>query len=167
MSSLHIINIEKSIKDLLSERYRTFIVHDRPLTGKSRFAKQLAKRAEGKYLDLLKRFKKDEELKKNIDTFGINELENLLTEESKGENLLILDNVEFLLNTWDDDEYDSFFHLITKNWDSFKKSYSAVLGVFLITNRKINDLKLYTSKKETRIFHLTRLESFEGESAYE
>lgn len=162
MSSYNLMNLKEFINSLSGERHRTFIVHNGPATGKSKYARLFAEKSKGKYLDLLERFGKDAELKNRIDIFDIRDIENLLIEEAKDTNLLILDNVEFLLNTWHDNGHDLLFHLLAKSWDSFKASYRAVLGVFLITNRKILDLELKTSKGETRVFHLGRLESLEG-----
>lgn len=162
MSSYNLVNLKKFVNSLSGERHRTFIVHNGPATGKSKYARLFAEKVKGKYLDLLERFGKDAELKKKVDVFDFRDLENLLVEEAKDTNLLILDNVEFLLNTWDEDGYDLLFHLLAKNWNSFQSSYKAALGVFLITNRKILDLELNTSKGETRVFHLGRLESLKG-----
>ena len=167
VSSLNLVNLKEFMNSLSGERHRTFIVHNGPVTGKSKYARLFAEKSKGKYLDLLERFGKDAGLKKRIDVFDIRDLENLLVEEAKGTNTLILDNVEFLLNTWDDSGYDLLFHFLAKNWDSFKASYKAVLGVFLITNQKILDLELKTSKGETRVFHLGKLESLEGGPEYE
>ena len=167
MSSYNLVNLKEFIKSLSGERHRTFIVHNGPATGKSKYARLFTEKVKGKYLNLLERFGKDEGRKNRIDVFDIRDLENLLVEEAKDTNLLILDNVEFLLNTWDDSGYDLLFHLLAKNWDSFKPSYRAVLGVFLITNREILDLELNTSKGETKVFHLGRLESLEGGTEHE
>ena len=167
MSSFNLVNLKEFMNSLSGERHRTFIVHNGPATGKSKYARLFAENSKGKYFDLLERFGKDTELKNRIDVFDIRDLENLLVEEAKDTNLLILDNVEFLLNTWDDSGYDLLFHLLAKNWDSFKPSYRAVLGVFLITNRNILDLELNTSKGETKVFHLGRLESLEGGPEHE
>lgn len=167
MSSINLVNLKEFTNSLSAERHRTFVVHNGPTTGKSKYARLFAEKSKGKYLDLLERFGKDTELKNRIDVFDIPDLENLLIKEAKDTNLLILDNVEFLLNTWDEDGYDLLFHLLAKNWDSFKASYRAVLGVFLITNRKILDLELITSKGGTRVFHLSRLESLEGGPEHE
>ncbi|MBA7470348.1 hypothetical protein ES707_05632 [subsurface metagenome] len=167
MSSYNLVNLKKFINGLSGERHKTFIVYSDPASGKSKYARQFAKKAGSKYLDLLERFGKDERLKGRIDVFDIRNLENSLIEEAKGINLLIVDNIEFLLNTWDEDGYNLFFHLLRQNWDSFKPSYQATLGVFLTTNRKIMDLELNTSKGETRVFPLNRLESLEGGPEYE
>lgn len=162
MSSYNLVNLKEFINNLSGERHKTFIVHSDPESGKPKYARLFAEKSKGKYLDLLERFGKDVELKNKIDVFDIRNLENLLVSEAEDTNLLILDNVEFLLNTWGGDGYDLLFHLLDKNWDSFKSSYRAVLGVFLINNQKVLDLELKTSKGETRVFHLGRLESLEG-----
>lgn len=167
MSSYNLVNLKKFIKRLSGERYKTFIVYSGPVTGKSRYARQFAKDTGCKYLDLLKKFGEDERLKSRIDIFDIRELEKLLIKEARGANLLILDNSEFLLNTWNEDSYDLLFHLLRQNWDSFKTSYQATLGVFLTSNRKILDIELITSKRDTRVFHLNKLESLEGGPEHE
>ena len=162
MAPYNLINLKEFIQALSGERHRTFIVRSDPASGKSMYAKQFAKDVGGKYLDLFKRFGKDERLKSQIDIFGIRDLEALLIEEAKGVGLLIVDNAELLLNTWDEGGYDLLFGLLCRHWDSFKSSYQATLGFFLTTNRKIMGLELNTSKGETRVFHLKRLESLEG-----
>ena len=167
MAPYNLVNLKEFIQALSGERHRTFIVHSDPASGKSKYARQFAKDSGSKYLDLLERFGKDERLKSQIDIFGVKDLKALLIEEAKGTNLLIVDNVEFLLNTWDEDGYDLLFGLLCRNWDSFKPSYQATLGVFLTTNRKIMDLELNTSKRVTRVFPLRRLESLEGGPEYE
>ena len=161
MVTYKLVNLKEFVSALSGERHRTFIVHSDPVSGKSNYARQFAKDSGGKYLDLLERFGKDERPKKQIDTFDVKYLETLLVEEAKGTNLLIIDNVEFLLNTWDKDGYDLLFHLLRRIWDSFKSSYQATLGVFLTTNRKVMDLELNMSTGETRLFPLKRLESLE------
>jgi len=167
MNSYKLVNLREFILTLSGERHRTFIVHNEPASGKSNYAKWFAKYSGGKYLDLLERFRKNESLKSRIDVFDIEALEALLVKEAKGAKLLIVDNMEFLLNTWNEDGYDLLFGLLYRTWDSFKSSYQATLGVFLITNRKVMDLELNTSKGETRVFPLKRLESLEGGSEYE
>ena len=162
MVQYNLVNLKEFIKTLSGERHRTFIVHSDSASGKSKYARQLAKYVGGKYLDLLERLGKDEKLKSKIDVFGIKDLEALLVEEAKETNLLIVDNVEFLLNTWDEDGCVLLFGLLRRHWDSFKPSYRATLGFFLTTNQKIMELELNTSKGETRVFHLKRLESLEG-----
>jgi hypothetical protein len=163
MYSFERINIKYFIKSLSGDRYKTFIIHSGPKTGKSEYAKLLAKRINGKYIDLLKTFKESPDLRSKIDVFGIKELENLLISEGKKESIIILDNIEFLLNTWDKDNYDLLFILIFKKWDSFKISYKPILGVFLVSNSKIFDLEINTVKGEPRILHLNSLESLKGD----
>lgn len=159
MTSYNLINLEDFVDMLLEERHRTFIVHSEPMSGKSKYAKRFAKKIGGKYLDLLEQFREDKNLKNSIDTFSIKELEILLIEEAKDTNLLIVDNIEFLLNTWGEDKYDLLFRLIKEKWNSFYSYYKATLGIFLISNYKIMNMKLNTNKDKARIFHLQELES--------
>jgi len=167
MTEYKLVNLKQFVESLRGERHRTFIVHGEPASGKSGYARQFARNLGGKYLDLLERFGKDERFKSRIDIFDVEALETLLVEEAKGTNLLVVDNMEFLLNTWDEDRYDLLFHLLRRTWDSFKPFYQATLSVFLTTNRKIVDLELNTSKGETRVFSLRRLESLKGGPEYE
>lgn len=159
MTSYNFINLEDFVDMLLEERHRTFIVHSEPMSGKSKYAKRFAKKIGGKYLDLLEQFREDRNLKNSIDTFSIKEIEILLVEEAKDTNLLIVDNIEFLLNTWGEDRYDLLFRLIKEKWNSFYSSYESTLGIFLISNCKIMNMKLKTNKDKSRIFHLQELES--------
>jgi hypothetical protein len=157
-----LINIEKFVKNLEGERFKNFIVHSGPLSGKSDYARCLADKTGGKYLNLLDRFAKDEDLKSKIDVFDKDSLEKLLIEESKETKVLILDNMEFLINTWNGDGYNKLFYLLFRTWDSFKPFYKTILGVFLITDTKILNLDNKTSKGESLILPLSRLESIGG-----
>lgn len=159
-----LVNLQDFILELDGERYRSFVVHDAPATGKSQFAKMFAESCGGKYLDLLTRFGENEELKRNIDIFNIDELEKILVEEAKETKLLVLDNVEFLLNTWANKGYELFFRFLEKKWDSFRSPYRATLGVFLITNQWVCDQRLKMSSGTPRVLHLKQLESLGSEN---
>ena len=164
METYKLINMERFVHNLEGERFKNFIIHSSPLSGKSKYARQLANKSGGKYLDLLKRFAKDEELKNKIDVFDIESLEKLIIEEAKEKKILIVDNVEFLINTWGEGGYDKLLYLLFRTWDSFKPSYKTTLGVFLITNNRILNNEKHTSKGESLILLLNRLESLEGEN---
>jgi len=58
MDSYNLINLEDFVDMLLEERHRTFIVHSEPMSGKSKYAKQFAKKIGGKYFMLNNLLKK-------------------------------------------------------------------------------------------------------------
>jgi len=96
----NLLDILSYIERQKRESYRAFFIVGPANFGKSDFARELAEKADGRYLDLLELFLNDQSLSDSIDTFRPTDLERLLIDLGDGVELLIVDNIDFLINTW-------------------------------------------------------------------
>lgn len=145
-----------ALNSLEQERYRAVILHAVPEISPSmtHFCKKVCKQTNGKYLDLLGFFIQSLNLSENIDSFGPEKLRELLINQSKSQSLLVVDRVDFLLDTWRKSERKDFFRFINNQWDSYKNDMKAKLVVVLQTSQEIESLKILNSQGQSRIFRL-------------
>ena len=150
------ISVFDALIRLEQERYRAVILHAIPEKSPfmSRFCQKVCKQTNGKYLDLLEFFIHSPNLSENIDSFSPEKLRGLLIEQSKGQSLLVIDRVDFLLDTWRKSERQDFFRFINNQWDSYKDGMKAKLVVVLQTSQEIEALKMVDSHGRSRIFRL-------------
>lgn len=141
---------------LSQERYRAIIIHVAPTQSRflSRFVQNISKKFPGKYVDVLEKFIESENLKKRVDKFGPEDLRKLLIEESKGFSLLIIDRIDFLLDTWRKRERKDFFRMLTDQWDGYRDGMNAMMIICLQTSLEIENLNLSDSSGNSRIFSL-------------
>ncbi|BBB49218.1 hypothetical protein Pelsub_P2449 [Pelolinea submarina] len=105
-------------------------------------------------MDLLDFFIQSQNLSENIDSFSPEKLREVLIEQSKGQSLLVIDRVDFLLDTWRKSERQDFFRFINNQWDSYKDGMKAKLVIVLQTSQEIELLKFLDSQGQNRIFRL-------------
>ena len=150
------INVFDALTSLEQERYRAVILHAVPekSPSMSHFCQKVCKQTNGKYLDLLELFIQSPNLSEHIDSFSPEKLRGLLIEQSKGQSFLVIDRVDFLLDTWRKSERQDFFRFINNQWDSYKDGMQAKLMVVLQTSQEIESLKILDSQGQSRIFRL-------------
>ena len=143
------------------ERYRAVIFHSVPAQAQalSQFTQRVAECLNGTYIDLLSHFLAHTELAANLDTFGPNELCTLLVELAVERRLLVVDKVDFLLDTWSKPELQAFYRLIRLQWDSFTPTMSAILILCLQRTTELESLDIMDSHKHSRA---RRLEDFQA-----
>lgn len=95
----------------LKERYKHFIIHGPALYELTPIAKEIQKKFEANYVDLLEVFKEDREKAENIDIFGPTKLTKYLETFDK-EKLYIFDKIDFLINVWDENQIREFLAYI-------------------------------------------------------
>jgi len=141
---------------LSQERYRAIIIHVAPQQSRllSRYVQTISKKLPGKYLDLLDKFIKSENLKKRIDNFGPEDLRKLLIEESKDSSLLVIDRPDFLLDTWRKREREDFFRMLTDQWDGYRDGMKSIIIICLQTSLEIENLHISDSLGNSRILSL-------------
>jgi len=83
-----------------SERYRAFIVHGPAMSGKTHLAQRLRDVLGAHVLDLQAHFAGDPDLCARIDRYRPRDLERLLLALEVPESLVVVDNPDFLINTW-------------------------------------------------------------------
>ena len=151
-----LIDILQFIDVQSRESFRGFFIVGRANSGKSRFARKVSEQAPGYYLNLLELFLKRSDLAENIDTFRPEHLERLLLEMEIA-SLIIVDDIDFLLNTWTNrtkDEFvnrflrlrsgvtDKIFCFVAQEDDVFEKvEFRNTMGQSRILNlREIKDI---------------------------
>lgn len=103
-----LIDIFQFIDVQSRESFRAFFIVGRANSGKSRFARKVAEQALGYYLNLLELFMKRSDLSEMIDSFRPEQLERLLLAMESDSDLIIVDDIDFLLNTWTDRAKEEF-----------------------------------------------------------
>lgn len=153
------MDLLKFIKSLGSEKYRSVIIHAVPNKSAvlSEFAHELSTATDGDFLDLLDYFYDHADIASKIDQFNPEKLRNLLIEKSRGVDLLIVDRMDFLLDTWRKEERRAFYRMIKRQWNSFLEDYSATLVFCLQTSTEIRNLTITDTHGNTRILLLSEL----------
>lgn len=151
------IDVFDYLKELEQERYRAIIFHTAPMMGPTltTFSKKICNHLGGKYFDLLDFFIQSPELSETIDRFDPEKFRNLLIQQSQSQSLMIVDRVDFLIDTWRRSERQDFHRLMNNQWDSYKEGMKARLILCLQTSQEIEALKIYDSQGNSRILNLT------------
>ena len=110
------MKIKEFIAEQLHERYKHFVIYGPPLQGKTKLAKHIVDIFGGIYIDLLKEFQKDVGKKNGIDIFGPSKLITFLNQYNHGnKKLMVIDQVDFLINTWDENQFRELMVFIDLN----------------------------------------------------
>lgn len=150
------INVFDMLGNLDQERYRAVIFHAAPDKGPSitTFCKKICEQKKGKYLDLLEFFIQSPDLSETIDSFNPEKLRKLLIEQSRSQKLLIVDRIDFLLDTWRNPERRDFYRFADNQWDGYKDGMKAKLVLVQQTSLDIETLKIVDSQNNSRVFQL-------------
>jgi len=125
------VKIKEFIAEQLRERYKHFVTYGPPLQGKTKLAKHIVEIFNGIYIDLLKEFQKDVSKKNGIDIFGPLKLITFLSQYNHGDKkIMVIDQMDFLINTWDDNQFREFLVHIDQN-------HSEVCCMFIMHNYRI------------------------------
>lgn len=99
--------------------------------GKTKLAKDIAEIFKGEYLDLLDDFKNDAGKKNVIDIFGPSKFINYIEKYSRTK-FLVVDQIDFLINTWDDNQLREFLVFVDQN-------QSELCCMFVMQNYRVFD----------------------------
>lgn len=113
----------------LKERYKHFIVYSLPMTGTTGYAKKACKEYDGYYLDVLKELKNYEDILNNIDMFYPEDFFNWLKKYNNKNKFIVVDNFDFLINTWRNEQEEIFLNLV-------EKQESEIMYIFFMQERK-------------------------------
>jgi predicted AAA+ superfamily ATPase len=154
MKQDNLIDLTKLIDFQTKEQYRTIMILGPANSGKTRYAKLLAQKIKAKYLDLLDIFANDKNLSKSIDTFDVSSLKEYLLNIKGTEPVVIIDNIDFLVNTWSDREKGEFLNLV----DKLRSNETKKVFCFFVQEEDIFDSKpIFNSRNECRIMHLNQI----------
>lgn len=141
------------------EKFRAIILHAPPAKSPelSNYANRLLSHKRGAGLDLLAYFQEDPQLASDIDRFGPEQLKGLLVESSKGKDLLVIDRLDFLMDTWRKDERLAFYRMVKQQWNSFLENTRATLVFCLQSSSEIEDLNITDTRDRSRVLALAEL----------
>ena len=94
------------------ETFRAFIIHAPAMSHKTQLARRIRDVLGAYLLDLQAYFLEHPELAERIDRFRPDDLEELLLGLDVGPSIVVVDNVDFLLNTWTSQQMDEFVALV-------------------------------------------------------
>lgn len=149
------LNFVDLYKELKNQRYFSIIIHSKPGTGLSEFAQKAAKKINANYVNLHSRFLDDEELSNKIQKFTDQDFHNFLVKETKNEKPIIVDNIDFLLDTWKKDEKKAFVNLFRRQWDTWNPTYKVPLIVFMESHPFISELNIEFDNSKPKIYKLS------------
>ena len=154
MRENRLIDLPALIDFQTKEQYKTVMILGPANSGKTKFAKLLAQKIKAKYLDLLDVFSNDESLSKNVDTFDVSHLKKHLLSLTVDKAVVIVDNIDFLINTWSDREKGEFLNLA----DKLRSNETKKTFCFFVQEEDIFESKsIYNSRNESRIIHLNQI----------
>lgn len=113
-----------------TESYRAFIIHGPAMSGKTRLARRMADALDAYVLDLQAHFVAHPDLCARIDRYRPRDLERLLLALDGPESLVVVDNVDFLINTWSPRHKREFVAMIDRRLRSPRDTDKTI--VFLI-----------------------------------
>lgn len=146
------IKIVDFINIQLKERYKSFVIYGPAMSGKSKLARKLAEKTESLYIDLLADFLSKPELSGSIDTFEPQDLKKYLRNIPFGGKLIVIDNIDFLINTWNDLNKEHFLNFIER--DEFRIGYCFILQ----SAKFLRDRQIENSFGQDRILNIYNVE---------
>jgi energy-coupling factor transporter ATP-binding protein EcfA2 len=148
------INLMKLIDFQSKEQYRTLLITGPAGSGKTKYAKLLAQAIKAQYIDLLDIFAGNTSLSDNIDLFNVPRLKKYLLDLPSHESVIIVDNIDFLLNTWTDRELAEFLNLVEK----LRSNETKKVFCFFVQDLKIfNTKQIHNSQNNSRIITLNQV----------
>lgn len=150
------INFVDLYKELRTERYFSILVHSMPNSKISDFAMKAADAISAKYLNLQDYFIKNPNLANDIKKYSDMDLKNMLQQEVQGSNAIMLDKIDFLIDTWNRSEINAFLNLFNRQWDTFNPLIKVPLITFLETHNFLIEYKLTFENGKSKIYHLSQ-----------
>ena len=153
------VNLLEYLELLGQEKFRAIILHAPPEKSPelSKFADKLMKHKNIAALDLLADFQNDPLLSSDIDRFGPEQLRTLLVEQSGKKNLLIVDRLDFLLDTWRKEERQAFYRMVKQQWNSFLENTRTTLVFCLQSSSELENLRITDTRGRSRVLALSEL----------
>jgi translation initiation factor RLI1 len=119
----------------MKERYKHFIIFGPSMCGKTKLAKHITDIFNGLYVDMLENFQKDTSKKDVIDIFGPSKLIAYIKGIGINDNrLIIIDQIDFIINTWDDSQFREFLVFVDQNQS--EECYMFIMHNYRILERE-------------------------------
>lgn len=144
------MELETIIDIQLNERYKNLLIHGPALCGKTDLAKKISLKYKCKYISLLELVVNDKDIKYNIDIFRPSRLIQYIKGSEEENRLIVVDQIDFLINTWTDSQVREFMVFIDKN--QAESCYIFVMQTHKLLERE--DLISLSDKGTKRVFNL-------------
>ena len=162
MTENSLVDLVKLLASQTREQYRAILILSPAGPERTKFAQLLAAKSKAKYVDLLDIFSKDEGISESIDTFDVSKLKIFLINLPAKEAIVIVDNFDFLLNTWSDKEIGEFLTIV----EMLRECDTPRTFCFFTQDLKIFSSKLiYNSQSYSRILTINQIAHIKEESA--
>lgn len=146
-----ILNLEQYLQSLRSEKFRSTIIYHNDSSVLRKFLKDSADKMNGIHLNLLEHFINNQELSDTLDSFSVTKLKSLLEKVSKGYPIVFISDIDFLLDTWGNQEKTDFVTFISKQWNSFYPVNATTLIFGVQTDHWLLQVELFDNKGNSRI----------------
>lgn len=105
------------------------------MCGKTKLAKHISDTFNGLYIDLLEKFQNEASKKNMIDIFGPSKLIAYIKEKgNNNKGLTIIDQIDFIINTWDDSQFREFLVFVDQNQS--EECYMFIMHNYRILERE-------------------------------
>ena len=153
------VNLLAYLDLLYQEKFRVLILHSAPEKSSelSKYVMKLTEYTGGSALDLLTYFSNTPELSSAIDLFGLEQLKELLVERSRGKDLLVIDRLDFLMDSWRKEEHQALYRMIQLQWNSFLENTRATLIFCMQSSSELDGLQIRDAHGRNRVIALAEL----------
>jgi len=153
----HYIDLRALIDHQRQERYRSLLVLADSARERSGRARRLADRTDAGYVHLLDYFEGRQNLCARIDRFGIDDLEELLLGLETPEEIVVVDAIDFLFNTWRTEQREAFVEiLLAQRLDSLERDVKLFV-FFALDDVYLRQHPLTNTRREDRILRLSEV----------
>lgn len=153
----HLIDLKELINRQKSERYRSLLILAEPFQNKAQKAQRLARKIDGQYFNMLRYFENSVELCTRIDRFRLNDLEELLLTHSFSKEIVVVDELDFLLDTWADRKREGFVNLLmARRLDTFERGANLFV-FFALDDPHLRQNEIKNTRNDARIRKLSEV----------
>ena len=150
------LQFEELFKELKGQKFFSIIIHSKPNTGLSQFAVKAAQAVGAKYINVHELFLNNKELSENISSYSDQDFHEFLKGEVKNSFAIVIDKIDFLIDTWNKSEVESFLKLFNKQWNTFSPTYKVPLIVFMETNPYLEEFDLKFEDGKSKVYQLSQ-----------
>jgi len=158
--SVELVDMPTFIETQRRDRHTAFLIHAQDPNKKTSFARQLAESTGGVYLDVLAIVAGNPDLASKVDTLDARFVKDLAVEAAKGADLVIVDELEFLLPLplWRGDL--SELVEIVRTW---RQDSPTVVGFFVRSTSALDalltDSKWFNAAGQCRVISLEQVKA--------